>query len=69
MQGLEDHCFTFISYEFFNALPAQPANKWSAWVVKAAVGYKNCFITRLYFPPNGPFQSFTFLCFPFRFYK
>ena len=33
MQGLEDNCFNFTSYEFFNGLPAQLVNKWFAWGV------------------------------------
>ena len=39
MQGLEDHCFRFTSDELFNGLPAQLVDEWSAWGVKAAVGY------------------------------
>ena len=35
MQGREEHCFRFTSYEFFDGLPAKPVNKWSAWGVKA----------------------------------
>ena len=42
MQGLEDHCFRFTSYEFFSGLPAQLVDEWSAWGVKAAVGYNSC---------------------------
>ena len=41
MQGLEDHCFRFAGDEFFNGLPAQLVDKWSAWGVKAAVGYNS----------------------------
>ena len=41
MQGLEDHCFRFTSYELFNGLPAQLVHEWSAWGVKAAVGYNS----------------------------
>ena len=41
MQALEDHCFRFTSDEFFNGLPAQLVNKWSAWSVKAAVSYNS----------------------------
>ena len=39
MQGLEDHCFRFTTYEFFKDFPAQPVNELSAWGVKAVVGY------------------------------
>ena len=39
MPGLEDHRFRFTSDELFNGLPAQLVDKWSAWGVKAAVGY------------------------------
>ena len=39
MQGLEDHCFRFTRDEFFNGLPAKLVDEWSAWGVKAAVGY------------------------------
>ena len=41
MQGLEDHCFRFISDELSSCLPAQLVDKWSAWGVKAAVGYNS----------------------------
>ena len=41
MQGLEDHCFRFTSYELFNGLPAQLVDEWSAWGVKVAVGYNS----------------------------
>ena len=41
MQGLEDHCFRFAGDEFLNGLPAQLVDKWSAWGVKAAVGYNS----------------------------
>ena len=41
MQGLEDHCFRFTSYELFNGLSAQLVDEWSAWGVKAAVGYNS----------------------------
>ena len=41
MQGLEDHCFRFAGDEFFNGLPAQLVDKWSAWGVKAAFGYNS----------------------------
>ena len=41
MQGLEDHYFRFTSDELFNGLPAQLVDKWSAWGIKAAVGYKS----------------------------
>ena len=41
MQGLEDHCFRFTSYELFNGLPAQLVDEWSAWGAKAAVGYSS----------------------------
>ena len=39
MRGLEDHCFRFTSNELLNGLPAQLIDKWSAWGIKAAVGY------------------------------
>ena len=39
MQGLEEHYFRFTSDELFNGLPAQLVDKWSAWGIKAAVGY------------------------------
>ena len=39
MQGPGDHCFRFTSDELFNGLPAQLVDEWSAWGVKAAVGY------------------------------
>ena len=42
MQGLEDHYFRFTSDELFNGLPAQLVDKWSAWGIKAAVGYNSC---------------------------
>ena len=41
MHGLEDHCFRFTSDELFNGLPAQLVDEWSAWGVKAAVGYNS----------------------------
>ena len=42
MQGLEDHCFRLTSDSTaFNGLPTQLADKWSAWGVKAAVGYNS----------------------------
>ena len=41
MQGLEDHCFRLTSEELFNGLPAQLVDKWSAWGIKAAVGYNS----------------------------
>ena len=41
MQGLEDHCFRFTSDESFNGCQAQMADKWSAWGIKAAVGYNS----------------------------
>ena len=42
MQGLEDHYFRFASDELFNGLPAKLVDKWSAWGIKAAVGYNSC---------------------------
>ena len=42
MQGLEDHYLRFTSDELFNGLPAQLVDKWSAWGIKAAVGYNSC---------------------------
>ena len=36
---LEDHCFGLFANEFFNGLPAQLCNKWSAWVIKVAICY------------------------------
>ena len=41
MHGLEDHRFRFTSDELFNGLPAQLVDKWSAWGIKAAVGYNS----------------------------
>ena len=39
IERLEDHCFRLIANEFFNGLPAQLCNKWSAWGIKAAICY------------------------------
>ena len=41
MQGLEDHCFRFTSYELFNGLPGRLVDEWSAWGVKTAVAYNS----------------------------
>ena len=37
VERLEDHYFRLIINEFFNGLPAQLCNKWSAWGIKAAI--------------------------------
>ena len=42
MQGPENHYFRFTTDELFNGLPAQLVDKWSAWGIKAAVGYDSC---------------------------
>ena len=41
MKEIENHCLIFTNFKFFHGLPAQPVNRWSAWDVKAAVGYNS----------------------------
>ena len=37
IERLEDHRFRLTANEFFNGLPAQLCNEWSAWGIKAAI--------------------------------